>query len=190
MPSPDTSTSSRTPNAALIALIGYRGTGKSTIAQLLAQRLGWSWVDADAELEKRAGQTIKAIFAEEGEGGFRDRETAVVLDLAQRDHTVLALGGGCVLREVNRQAIRRGLVVWLTADPRSIAARIAADPTTSERRPNLTTAGGLAEIEQLLAVREPLYRECADCSVDTVGKTPEQVVDEIVCFLQLRNGSC
>jgi shikimate kinase len=169
----------------LVSLIGYRGTGKSSVAKLLAQRLGWSWIDSDVEIERRAAKSIKEIFDDGGEPAFRDWESAVVADVAQHTELVLSLGGGAVLRPENRAAIRRGRVVWLTADPATIERRVHADPSTSARRPNLTTAGGLAEIEHLLALREPLYRECADSTVDTVQKTPEQVVDEIVCFLKL-----
>src|SRR5436190_19410550 len=97
-------------------LIGYRGSGKTTVAAALAQRLGWPWIDADVELERRAGRSIKEIFATEGEAGFRDRESATLANLAQRDGWIVALGGGAVLREQNRQAIAgRGKVVWLRA---------------------------------------------------------------------------
>jgi len=167
-----------------IALIGYRGTGKTTVARLLANSLRWSWIDADVELERRAEKTINEFFAQEGETAFRNLETQVVLDLTQRERIVLALGGGAVLREENRAAIRRGTVVWLQADAATIFARTSTDPTTPERRPNLTAVGGLAEIEQLLAAREPLYRDCADFAVATVGITPDQVVDQVVSLLK------
>src|SRR5688572_10466805 len=99
-----------------IFLIGYRGSGKSTVAQHAAKLLGWPWLDADAVLEVRAGKSIRQIFADEGEGAFRDLESAVVADLAGSDEHVIALGGGAILREENRQALAgRGLVVWLQA---------------------------------------------------------------------------
>lgn len=168
-----------------IALIGYRGTGKTTVACLLAQRLGWEWVDADVEIERRAGRTIQQIFAADGEPAFRDWEEAVVGELAARENTVLALGGGAVLREANRVAISQLTVVWLSAVPETIYSRIAADTKTAAQRPNLTTQGGLPEIQRLLAQREPLYRDCADYIVDTEGKSPAQVADEIVCLLRV-----
>ena len=118
------------------------------------RNLGWDWVDADVEVELAAGRSIAAIFADEGEPAFRDLEAAVLADLIQRDHIVLALGGGVVLRPSNRTLIRQaGRVVWLTATPQTIAARLAADATTSSRRPNLTAAGGLDEIRRLLDER-------------------------------------
>jgi shikimate kinase len=169
--------------APLVSLIGYRGTGKTSVAQHLSTRIGWPWIDADAELELRAGATIKEIFERGGETAFRDLETTIVLELAARDRLILAWGGGVILRERNRIAIRRGLVVWLQADPATIWQRIAADPATSRRRPNLTS-GGIQEIEQLLAARTPLYQECADLSVQTVSQTPDQIAEQIVCLLR------
>ncbi|MCC6419541.1 MAG: shikimate kinase [Gemmataceae bacterium] len=164
----------------VIFLVGYRGTGKSTVARLLAERLGWDWVDADAVLEERYGQTIRQIFAAEGETGFRDKEDAVLEDLSRGQRRVIATGGGVILRETNRQRLRAaGRVVWLVADARTIWERLQRDPTTGERRPALTV-GGLAEVEQLLQVREPLYRACADLVVDTVGRSPAEVVAAIL----------
>src|SRR5262245_13601530 len=125
-------------------LIGHRGSGKTTVAAALGEQLGWPWLDADAELERRAGQSIKQIFAEGGETAFRDLESAVLADLAARDRHIIALGGGAILREDNRQLIKSsGKVVWLQASPETLLARIHADPTTAERRPNLTGQGGL-----------------------------------------------
>src|SRR3954468_2686596 len=99
-----------------VFLIGYRGSGKSTVAVALSERLGWPWIDADAELERRAGKTIKQIFDEHGEQAFRDLESAVVDDLVRRDRHIIALGGGAILRETNRQALSgRGPIVWLKA---------------------------------------------------------------------------
>ncbi|MGE0758407.1 MAG: shikimate kinase [Pirellulaceae bacterium] len=170
----------------LISLIGYRGTGKTTVAKLLAARIGWSWLDADAELERMAQRTIRDIFAEGGESAFRDWEASTVVRLVEHSRTVVAWGGGVILRDENRAAIRRGWVFWLTADPKTIQARIEGDPITSQRRPNLTVGGGLEEIQRLLSLREPLYRDCADFTVDSVRKTPEQVAGDIVCFLQQR----
>ncbi len=168
----------------LVSLIGYRGTGKSTVARLVSLALGWEWVDADVEIEWRAGKSIKSIFADDGEPAFRDLEAAVLAELCGRDRVVLALGGGVVLRKENRHAIKAaGPAVWLTASPRQIAARIAADAATAERRPNLTASGGITEIIAMLATRDPLYRDCAALVVDTENKTPAEVADEIVARL-------
>ena len=162
-------------------LIGYRGTGKTTVAKRLAERLHLDWVDSDVELERRAGMSIAQIFAEQGEPAFRDLETRVVKELATRTNVIIALGGGAVLREENRREIAAaGTAVWLQADPPTLFQRIYADPSTADRRPNLTAQGGLREIEEVLRLRSPIYRETANLVVDTTGRTPEEVADEIV----------
>ena len=167
----------------LLSLIGYRGTGKSTVARMIALALGWEWIDADVEIEWRAGKSIRAIFEDEGEPAFRDLESAVLADLRRREQIILALGGGVVLREQNRQVIKQaGPAVWLQASAETLAERIAADVTTTERRPNLTARGGITEIIAMLATRAPLYRDCATLAVDTEGKSAAQVADEIVAW--------
>lgn len=167
-------------------LIGYRGTGKTSVAQRLALRLGWNWIDADVEVELAAAKAIAAIFAEEGEEAFRDQETAVLQQLVQRDRHVLALGGGVVLRPENRQLIgQAGHVVWLRASGETIHQRLTNDPVSSTQRPNLTADGGLQEIVAVLAVREPLYRQCADIDVDTESKDVGSVADEIISRLDV-----
>jgi shikimate kinase len=164
----------------LVFLVGYRGTGKSTVGRLLARRLGWGWVDADEALEERHGRTIRQIFAEEDEAGFREKEAALLEELCRGERVVVATGGGVVLREENRRRLRAaGRVVWLTADAPTIWERLQRDPTTSERRPALTV-GGLAEVEELLRAREPLYRACADFVVDTRGRAPDDIVAALV----------
>lgn len=164
----------------LLFLIGYRGSGKTTVGRLVAGRLGWAFLDADLVLEQRYGQTIREIFAAEGEPGFRDKESTVLADLCLRTNTVIATGGGIVLRDENRALLKcHGFVAWLTADPATLLARIQADPTTAERRPALA-GGGSEEIEQLLAVREPLYRAVADVVVAVGALSPEQAADAIL----------
>jgi shikimate kinase len=164
-----------------VFLIGYRGTGKSTVARELAKRLGFEVLDADDEIERRAGKSIAAIFAEDGEAVFRELESDVVADLCKLQRYVIALGGGAVMNEVNRAGVRlAGLVVWLKAPVEILAERLAADAATQSRRPNLTTAGGVSEIETVLAAREPIYRMCATLEVDTASKTPAAIADEIL----------
>ena len=166
-----------------IFLIGYRGTGKTTVARLVAEQLDWQAIDADHEIELRAGKSVAAIFAEDGEAVFRDLEAQVVADLGRRTKIVVAPGGGAVLRPETRDAMRAaGPIVWLTAGIDTITQRLAADAASGSRRPNLT-AGGRAEIEALLAERTPIYRACATFVVDTEGKTPAEVADEIVAIL-------
>ncbi|HUE72560.1 MAG TPA: shikimate kinase [Pirellulaceae bacterium] len=164
-------------------LVGYRGSGKTTVAQLVADEIGLPWIDADAALEQRAGKTIREIFAESGEETFRGLESAELAILAGGPDRVVALGGGAVLREQNRQLIQdSGRTAWLRARAETLLTRIETDATTAQRRPNLTSAGGLAEIEQLLAVRTPIYAECADYVVDVDDLSPADVAAAIVAW--------
>lgn len=164
-----------------VTLIGYRGTGKSTVAPLVAAHWGWDWIDADAEIERRAGKSIRDIFAEGGEPAFRRLERAVMADLLQRDRSIVAAGGGAVLNgDTRREMIAAGPVVWLQASAETIAHRLSADGTTGTRRPNLTSRGGLQEIEELLAIREPLYRECATHVIQTDQLDAEEIAARIL----------
>ncbi|MGL6096303.1 MAG: shikimate kinase [Fimbriiglobus sp.] len=163
-----------------ILLVGYRGTGKTTVGRLIAARLGWSFADADEHVEQTAGNNIAGIFAVEGETGFRDRESAALAELCRRPEVVIATGGGAVLRPANRELLAAsGFVVWLTAPADAVWKRMVEDPTTAGRRPNLTAAGGRSEVETLLAAREPLYRSVAAAEVSTADRSPDAVVADI-----------
>jgi shikimate kinase len=164
----------------VVTLIGYRGTGKTSVAPPLARCLGFQSIDADAELERRVGCTIRELFDSEGEPGFRARESALLAELLKGDRLVIAAGGGAVLDPQTRARMRAaGTVVWLRAKVETIERQIAADPATRDRRPNLTAEGGRREIESLLAVREPLYRETASLTVEVDDRS----VDEIVAVI-------
>ena len=161
----------------MLSLIGYRGTGKSTVGMRLARRLNWDWIDTDNEVERRAGRTIREIFATDGEPAFRQCERDVIADLVQRDRLVLSTGGGAILNADTRRDLRAaGPVVWLMAPVQIIASRILQDASTASRRPNLTTQGGIAEIRDVLSRREPLYRECATIIINTEGLKLADVV--------------
>jgi shikimate kinase len=165
--------------ATRVFLVGPRGSGKTTVARLLAAELGWAWVDADVLLEARAGLSIRDIFAAEGEAGFRRREADMLAELCALESHVIATGGGVVLRAENRALLKRsGVVVWLTGDIDTLWGRITADATTAARRPTLTV-GGRAEVAELVAAREPLYRECADVVIDTTGRSPGEIVEAV-----------
>ena len=164
-----------------ISLIGFRGTGKTTVGKLLAQRIGFLCVDTDEVIEQRSGRSITELFEQRGEAEFRDIESEVIAELTAKTGRVLSLGGGAILREANRERIRAcGPVVWLRANVVTIAQRMDLDPTTAARRPNLTSAGGTAEIEDLLRERLPLYEACASLAIDTDHRSPEELVDSIV----------
>ena len=169
----------------LVTLIGYRGTGKTTVGRLLAERLGASWIDADTVLEERLGRTIAELVREEGEAAFRDAEARVLADLLSTTRGVLATGGGVVLREANRTLLReRGRpIVWLDAPVDTIRRRLAADPSTLARRPALAGEDPLAEVEAAVHAREPLYRACADWTVDTGTAPPHDVAITIAAWL-------
>jgi shikimate kinase len=151
---------------ARVTLVGYRASGKSTVGPLLAKRLGWPFVDADRDLERRLGQDIAGFFAAHGEAAFREREAEALAELLAGDgHLVLATGGGAVLREANRAMLRRrgGLVAYLHAPVEVLQARLRAH---AGGRPSLSGKAVWEEAPAILAVREPLYREVAGIVLD------------------------
>jgi shikimate kinase len=164
-----------------VILIGYRASGKTSIGRKLADRLWQPFVDSDEEIVKQAKMPIREIFAQQGEAAFRDLETAVVRELAGRKEHVIALGGGAVGRPENRQAIAAGghRVIYLKCDPKILHQRMTADANTAHQRPNLTAAGGLAEIEQLLAEREPVYREIMTAELDVTDLSIDEALARI-----------
>lgn len=164
----------------VITLIGYRGSGKTTLAAPLAERLEYAWVDADVEIERRAGKTIREIFAQEGEPAFRQWESDVLAELLDKDKLVIAAGGGAILNPGTCTRMRAaGLVVWLQASLETLSERILADPSTADRRPNLTAEGGRAEIARLLDEREPLYRNCAHRVLPVDHESPQDLARTI-----------
>ena len=168
-----------------ILLIGYRGTGKTAVAEQLARRLGEMHIDTDTEVERATGRTIARIFSESGEETFRNLETDALCEALKGGCRILALGGGVVLREENRSMLKdAGITVLLQATPETIFARLAGDPATEAQRPNLT-GGGLEEIVEVLEIRRELYHQSADLIVDTEDKTPAQVADEILAKCSL-----
>jgi shikimate kinase len=169
----------------ILTLIGYRATGKSTLAQPLAECLGWSSVDADVELERRAGRSIREIFDTDGEPEFRRLERETLIDLLSREKLVIAAGGGAILNpDTARDFKSAGPVVWLQASVDTIERRLYGDETTTERRPNLTAVGGREEIESLLKGREPIYQELADLVIQTdqpfPGHSQPPTIDQLV----------
>jgi shikimate kinase len=175
------------PSRKLLFLIGPRGSGKSTVAALLAQSLNWAWVDADAVLERKAGCSIREMFAQQGETAFRSLEAAVLQELCALDKTVIATGGGVVLRAENRQRLRQaGPVVWLQADVETLWQRIRGDSSSAERRPPLQNVDAREEVALVLASREALYHECANEAFETAGRTPAEVAAEVLAWLTAR----
>ncbi len=168
-------------------LIGYRATGKSTVAKLLAQELGWTAVDADTLLETRSAKTIRDLFQSEGEAGFRKRETELLEEICRGNRQVIATGGGVVLAPRNRELLgANGICLLLEADAATIERRMAADPATAQRRPALSV-GGREEIECLLRQRQPLYEVCASARFPVADNSPGQVAHAILAWLQTRS---
>jgi shikimate kinase len=168
---------------ARIALIGYRGTGKSTIAKILAGKLNMELVELDQLIDQHAGENIPEIVAKFGWDKFRSLETELLADAIKKDNTVFDLGGGVVEREENRKLIKENCsVVWLKANPEVIIKRIK----DALHRPSLTGKTFVEEVPEVLARREPLYRSIAKVEIDTAAKTPEQLADLIIQKLNLK----
>lgn len=150
-----------------IVLIGFMGSGKSTVGRELHHRLGYAQVDMDLVIEQRAKKPITAIFAEDGEEFFRDMETGLLEELSTGAvRRIISTGGGVIGRERNRELLRHlGYVVWLHAPMPVILERTGKN----RDRPLLHTDDPIARIEALMAVRKPLYAETAHLKVDTTG---------------------
>lgn len=160
-----------------ILLIGMMGAGKSTTGQLLADRLGWRYLDSDAEILRRTGRSVPEIWHQSGEAAFRAEEAAVLADaVSSPDPVVVSVAGGAVLDPANRERIAAaGLVVWLRADPGTLAGRVGA----GDGRP-LLERDPAASLARLDAERRPLYRQLADVSVDVDNVPPDEVVDAVL----------
>ena len=164
-----------------VFLIGPMGAGKSTIGRLLAKELKFPFKDSDREIEVRTGADIPWIFDVEGEEGFRQREEAMIAELVEERGIVLATGGGVVMRPANRAALTaNGLVVYLCTSVEQQLQRTAKD----RQRPLLQTADPEAVLRDLMARRDPLYREIADLIIETDQRGPKVVVNTILSKLQ------
>ena len=164
-----------------IYLIGYRGSGKTSVGKVLAGLLGWPVFDSDDRIETVAVRTIRNIFETEGENEFRDLESKAIQSLTSFSNShVISLGGGAILREENVAIIlQNGRVVWLKASASNLYARIHADGATADRRPALTSLAGLEEIHKILAVRSPIYEAVAAYSVETDERSTHEIAEEI-----------
>lgn len=169
-----------------IVLVGYRGTGKSVVAQLLADAFGLTVVSLDQEIERMAGADIPTIVQQHGWPGFRDLEEEVVRTFAARDGQVLDCGGGVIEREANFAALRNaGTVVWLKAATPTIVQRIAGD----SQRPSLTgTKSFTDEVSEVLERRTPLYQRIAHVEVDTDTRSVPQVAEAIEKLVRAQDG--
>jgi len=163
-----------------IVLTGFMGTGKTSVAKQLSSMLGMKIVDMDSEIEKTQGKTINDIFAQLGEPFFRDLETEMAQIVSAMEHVIISTGGGVVLRPENIEYLRKnGIVVCLMASADTILKRTRS----SDERPLLKVDDPLAQITEMLDVRKPFYKN-ADLVIDTEGKSPRQVAEEIIRDLQ------
>jgi len=162
-----------------VVLIGYRGSGKTTVGRRLADRLWQSFVDTDEQVVARAGKSIREIFEQEGEAAFRQMEADALRAAVEKDDHVIAIGGGAVECEQNRQLLRSSgmKIIYLRCEPAVLLARIRQDQSTAQQRPNLTEwGGGLEEIQAVLARREPLYRQVMTGELDVTNLTPDEAL--------------
>ncbi len=163
-----------------IILTGFMATGKSTVGKVIARRLGWRLVDSDRELSSRAGKSIAAIFAEDGESHFRKLERDTIAELAaDPEPCVIATGGGALVDEANYRVLSKaGVIVCLSAPPGVIANRVQR---STHPRPMLhQSAKPLDEaIAELMAARAPAYAK-ASITIDTADLSPEEAADRVL----------
>ncbi|MCP5003060.1 MAG: shikimate kinase [Planctomycetes bacterium] len=168
-----------------IVLIGFRGTGKSSIGKHLANHLKRSFIDTDEYIVHYTGKTIKEIFLENGEAGFRNIEAEAITTLSKMDNQIIATGGGVVLNNNNVKNLKsNGTLVLLEAAPEIIHNRLSHDEKTADQRPSLTKKSALGEIKHLLNERLGLYNKAADHAINTDHKSEKVIVDEIIMLLQ------
>lgn len=152
------------------------GVGKSSVGRILAENLAFQFLDTDESIEERTGKTINKIFAELGEPAFRDLERRLVAELATRDNLVISTGGGLAANADNLASLKtNSLVVCLWASPEAIYERVK----TQTHRPLLLNENPLAKIKELLAIREPFYRQ-ADVLVNTERRSVKEVAQHVL----------
>jgi shikimate kinase len=180
-----------TNEAMSLALIGYRGSGKSSVAREIGSITGQSFIDTDEEVMRRTDRSIAEIFASEGEAAFRRLEAEAISEVVAKRFAVISVGGGAVLDQQNLDRLRSvARIVYLTATPEELWRRIQADQATRQARPALTGHSGLEEIRRVLAERSQLYERAADFIVDTMNKSPRQVAEEILRLHKTSQPKC
>ena len=170
-----------------IVFIGYRASGKSTVGQLVAQRLDWPYLDIDRGIEARCKMTLAQFYKKVGETRFRAVETEVVVEMCREDQTAISFGAGTLMKERNQEAAcRDSLVVYLQASVEELWRRIEADPASAANRPNLSR-GGIEEVAEMLELREPVYLKCADLTLDAT-LPPERLADAVIAAYRSKSG--
>ena len=168
-----------------LVLIGYRATGKTSVGARLAKVLHCPFVDLDQVLVREAGRSVADIVAQGGWAEFRRLEKQLVARYRDTRGQVLATGGGVVLDPDNVAALREnGILIWLTADPAAIQARLAQDQPRDANRPSLTGGDTIREVAEVLEARAPLYQAAAQIIVDTTHNSVAQVVELVLAALK------
>lgn len=173
------------PSLRVIFLIGYRGSGKTSLGRLLAARLGYEFFDTDQVMEPHLGMPIADYFSTHGEPRFRQHEVAALEEAiglgTNAGGGVVATGGGIVLNAGNVQLMREtGCVVWLSAPVETLRQRLTGDPNSGAQRPALSGTSAVDEIESVLRARLPLYRSAAHVELSTADQLPEALVDPLL----------
>ncbi len=163
-----------------IILTGYRATGKSTVGRLLADKLGWKFIDTDQEIEKKQRCSIAQMVSAHGWDFFRGLEEKMLFALVPARQAVVATGGGAILhKEAWSRLMATSLIIWLRASPETICERLTADRKTAGQRPSLTDSDIYSEVESVLAAREQLYRQGSHLAIDTTISA-EDMADKII----------
>ena len=171
-----------------IVLIGYRGSGKSTVGERLASRMQRRFVDTDDLIESEEGQ-ITDIVTSHGWEYFRAMERRMIEGISKEDNLVIALGGGAVLDSDNIANMERnGVIVWLKADREVLRKRMNHDPRTLASRPTLTGKGTMEELEEIMDFRNPFYEKAATIQLDTSTLNVEEVVENILVAFKEKTG--
>ncbi len=168
-----------------IVLIGFRGTGKSTVGKLLAKRLKRNFIDTDEYIESTTGKTIKDIFEKEGKESFRKTEVETIARLSKMDNKIIAAGGGVVLKDENVKNLKsNGFLILLEATPEIIYNRLTQDEKTTQQRPSLTNKNLFDEIKHLIDKRQQFYENAASYTINTSYVSCEDIVEEIITTIE------
>ncbi len=175
------------PRVGRIVLIGLMGAGKTTVGRLLAEKLGWTFIDLDSAIEERVGLPVRRIFTERGEDAFRRLEEQLTGELASSHHVVIAPGGGWITSQAVIATLPRdSALFWLKVSPEEAVRRVQG---SGEERPLLTRAGGPLAVARQLAEQRTATYAAYGIAVDTENRAPDQIVMEILSILGDRHQS-
>ena len=184
-PNPTPSSNDPRPNTRHVVLVGLMGTGKSTVGKRLAVRLGRKFVDTDTRIEESSDRSIRSIFESDGEEAFRDMESQVLVEvLDSSEPSVIAAGGGVVVRDANRQVLRSFSVIWLRAEPTMLANRLVRSARRGASHRPLIDNDPLGKLNEMNRNRSVLYAEVSGTVIDVDGLTPDEIVERCRRFVE------